>query len=61
MEIFCNQKEFAELVRSCADTALVARCSYCLFASKCSNSREPADGDFIMSRIEDICEVLPGG
>ena len=61
MEIFCNQKEFAAMVRECYRCATERACAGCLFASVCSAGAEIRHDDQIMSRIEDICEVLPGG
>ena len=60
MEIFCNQKEFAALVRQCYRCAKDKACDGCLFAPVCSAGADMHD-DQVMSRIEDICEVLPGG
>ena len=59
MEIYCNQKEFAALVRECYKGARDSNCDGCPFGSICTGGHEAMYEDQIMSRIEDICKVMP--
>lgn len=59
MNIRCTKTEFAELIRSCDKASANCECwKGCVFADLCSHGLEPYEGK-IMSRIEDICEIIP--
>lgn len=60
MEIWCDKKEFARLVRSCAFVCGEGLCGGCVFAAVCAQSGDPMDGD-VMCRIEDICKIAAEG
>lgn len=60
MKIICNKREFAQLVRECANVSNNEKCHGCIFAPICTQGGD-ALYDEIMVRIEDICEVEAGG
>ena len=59
MKIRVTKTEFAELIRSCDRVNAGAKCwQGCVFGDLCSRGLDLYEGK-IMSRIEDICEIIP--
>lgn len=56
MKIICNTREFALLVRICAESEREDGCRGCTFQAFCSTG-STIDDVYEMSCIEDLCEV----